>query len=71
MERVRIISIINVNINDEKDLRPSPKTHPIDTNTRPRQLSPFNDQLADFREPPPPLSGRNSLTDHKKNSDVP
>ena len=35
--------------------------------TRPRQLSPFNDQLADFREPPPPLSGRNSLTDHKKN----
>ena len=37
------------------------------TNTRPRQLSLFNDQLADFREPPPPLSGRNSLTDHKKN----
>ena len=67
MERVRIISIIKVNINDEKDLRPSPKTHPINTNTRPRQLSPFNDQLADFREPPPPLSGRNSLTDHKKN----
>ena len=28
-------------------------THPINTNTRPRQLSPFNDQLADFREPPP------------------
>ena len=55
-----------MNINDEKGLRPSPKTHPINTNTRPRQLSPFNDQLADFREPPPPLSGRNSLTDHKK-----
>ena len=71
MERVRIISIINMNINDEKDLRPSPKTHPIDTNTRPRQLSPFNDQLADFREPPPPLRGQNSLTDHKKTSDVP
>ena len=39
-----------MNINDEKDLRPSPKTHPINTNTRPRQLSLFNDQLADFRE---------------------
>ena len=54
-----------MNINDEKDLRPSPKTRPktrpINTNTRPRQLSPFNDQSADFREPPPPLSGRNSL----------
>ena len=57
---------LNVNIDDEKDHRPSPKIHPINTNTRPRQLSPFNDQLADFREPPPPLSGRNSLTDHKK-----
>ena len=34
----------------------APKTHPINTNTRPRQLSPFNDQLADFREPPPPLA---------------
>ena len=58
-----------MNINDEKDLRPSPKsakTHPINTNTRPRQLS-LSNQLADFREPPPPLSGRNSLTDHKKN----
>ena len=55
-----------MNINDGKDLRPSPKTHPINTNTTPRQLSPFNDQLADFREPPRPLSGRNSLTDHKK-----
>ena len=60
-----------MNINDEKDLRPSPKTHPINTNTTPRQLSPFNDQLADFREPPPPLSGRNLLTDHKKTYDVP
>ena len=68
MERVRIISISQREyVNDEKDLRPSPKAHPINTNTRPRQLSPFNDQLADFREPPPPLSGRNSLTDHKKN----
>ena len=43
-----------MNINDEKDLRPSPKTHPINTSTRPRQLSPFNDQLADFHEPPNP-----------------
>ena len=61
-----------MNINDEKDLRPGPKTHhPINTNTTPRQLSPFNDQLADFREPPAPLSGRNSLTDHKKTYDVP
>ena len=66
MERVCIISIINVNMNDEKDLRPSPKTHPINTNTRPRQLSLFNDQLADFCEPPLLLSGRNSPTDHKK-----
>ena len=56
MERVRIISVINVNINDEKDLGPSPKTHPINTNTRPRQLSPFIDQLADFCEPPRPLA---------------
>ena len=65
-EFVSLVSL-NVNINDEKDLRPGPKTHPINTNTTPRQLSPFNDQLADFREPPPPLNGRNSLTDHKKN----
>ena len=37
-----------------------------------RQLSPFNDQLGDFREPPPPFNGRNSLTDRKeKTSDVP
>ena len=43
-----------MNINDEKDLRPSPKTRPYNTNTMPRQLSSFNDQLADFREPPPP-----------------
>ena len=41
--------------------------HPINIKTRPTQLGPFNDQLADFRELPPPLSGRNSLTDHKKN----
>ena len=51
----------------------SPKTHhPMNTNTRPRQLNPFNVQLAEFREPlPPPLSSRNSPTDHKKTSDVP
>ena len=29
-------------------------------------LSPFNDQLAHFREPPPPFSSQNLLTDHKK-----
>ena len=33
--------------------------HPINIKTRPRQLSHFNDQLADFREPLPPFSGRN------------
>ena len=56
-----------MNINDDKDLRPNPKTHPINTNTRARQLSPFTDQLADFCEPP--FSGRNLLTDHKKISE--
>ena len=35
-------------------------------------MSLFDDQLADFREPPAPFSGRNSLTDCKKTtSDVP
>ena len=28
--------------------------HSINIKTRPTQLSPFNDQLADFHEPPPP-----------------
>ena len=45
--------------------------HPINIKSRPRQLGPFNDQLADVREPLPPYSGRNSLTDHKKSSDLP
>ena len=27
---------------------------PINIKTRPTRLSPFNDQLADFHEPPPP-----------------
>ena len=30
-------------------------------------MSLFDDQLADFREPHAPLTGRNSLTDHKRN----
>ena len=30
--------------------------HPINIKSRSRQLSPFNDQLADFREPPAPFS---------------
>ena len=35
-------------------------------------MSLFDDQLADFRELPPPFNGRNSLTDYKKKtSDVP
>ena len=28
-------------------------------------MSLFDDQLADFREPPPPFNGRISLTDQK------
>ena len=54
-----------MNINDEKDLG----RHPINIKTtRPGQLSPFNDQLADLREIPPPFT----LTGHKKKtSDVP
>ena len=32
--------------------------HPINIKTGPTQLSPFNDQLADFREPPPPLAAK-------------
>ena len=36
-------------------------------------MSLFDDQFADFRVPWPhcPFNGRNSLTDHKKASDVP
>ena len=30
-------------------------------------MSLFDDQLADFREPHAPFTGRNSLTDHKRN----
>ena len=30
--------------------------HPINIKTRPTRLSPFDDQLADFREPLPPLA---------------
>ena len=61
-ERYSLVSL-DVNINDEKDLG----LHPINIKTaRPGQLSPFNGQLADLREPPPPFSGRNSLTGHKK-----
>ena len=56
-----------MNINNEKYFGLALGFHSINIKTRPTQLSPFNDQLADFREPPPPLSGRNSLTDHKKN----
>ena len=37
-------------MNDEKDLG----LHPINIKARPGQLSPFNGQLADFGEPPPP-----------------
>ena len=44
--------------------------HPINIKTRPRQVSPFNEQLADFPEPPPSFNGRNSLID-KKTSDIP
>ena len=65
---------LNVNINDEKDLRPSAKTHPINTNNRPRQLSPFNDQLPDFRKPPtpsPPLVAEIRQLITKKTSDDP
>ena len=32
-------------------------------------MSLFNDKLADFREPPPPFNGRNSLKKNKKKSD--
>ena len=49
-------------MNDEKDLG----LHPINIKTRPGQLSRFNGQLANLREPSPPFSGRNSLTGHKK-----
>ena len=46
--------------------------HPINIKARPRQVSPFNDQLVDFPVPPPSISRRNSLTDKKKTtSDVP
>ena len=48
--------------------------HKKKTSDIPKNISssPFNDQLEDFREPPPPFSGQNSLTDHKKKtSDVP
>ena len=40
--------------------------HPINIKIRPRQVSPFNDELADFPEPSPSFSRRNSLTDKKK-----
>ena len=30
-------------------------------------MSLFDDQLADFREPHAPFTGRNSLTDHNRN----
>ena len=42
--------------------------HPINIKTRPRQVSPFNDQLVDFPVPPPSISRRNSLTDKKKHN---
>ena len=45
--------------------------HPINIKTRPTQLSPFNDQLADFREPPPPLAAEICQLITKKTSDVP
>ena len=35
------------------------------------KMSLFDEQLGDFREPPPPFNGQNSLTGHKKTSDVP
>ena len=34
-------------------------------------MSLFDNQLTDFREPFPPFNCQNSLTDHKKTSDVP
>ena len=60
-ERWPLVSL-DVNINDEKDLG----LHPINIRTRPGQLSRFNGQLANLREPSPPFSGRNSLTGHRK-----
>ena len=33
-------------------------------------MSLFDDEIVGLREPPPPFNGQNSLTDHKKTSDV-
>ena len=67
--RLPLVSL-NMNINDEKISGLALGLHPINIKTRPRQVSRFNNQLADFPEPPPSFSNRNSLTD-KKTSSIP